>query len=212
MKLPSLVLTIALAAVLTVPASREANAAYSGIQRCEASDGTAVYTDRPCSELGARPSAMSSELNLRLASEPVSLPTLDVISAGAVLAPADGGPAGRRSAASGCARTPTQLAMDLQGSIALHDINRLAESYHWVGMTHASAEPVLARLERMSRGTVIAAQFHDTGAGFGFADAANRPAPGAAAGTMLLSLAGDGGGQTLQMNVEHYAGCYFVRF
>ena len=46
----------------------------------------------------------------------------------------------RRSAAAGCARTPTQLSMDLHGSLALGDVNRLAESYHWVGMTQAQSK------------------------------------------------------------------------
>ncbi|HEY4583014.1 MAG TPA: hypothetical protein VIG88_09145 [Lysobacter sp.] len=48
MKVPMSVLTLALGLGLTLPASPDVQAAYTGIQRCRAPDGTAVYTDRPC--------------------------------------------------------------------------------------------------------------------------------------------------------------------
>lgn len=217
MKTTSFALALAVAAALTVPAAHDVQAAYTGIQKCRAADGTAVYTDRPCDALNAAPAAMSGELGLRLASE-----EMQAVHAGfethagladAALPAAHGTPTGRRSLAAGCARTPTQLAMDVQAAAGLGDVNRLAESYHWVGMTHQQAMPVLQRLEQMTRGRVLGAQFHGASMGLGlqFAHASGEMME-PQAGTLLLSLENDGATRTVQLNVEQYAGCYFVRF
>src|SRR3546814_179331 len=135
--------TLLFAATVPMPAPVEA---ASGIQRCQSPDGTLVYTDKACAVFGARATPMSGELLTRIAHEEAmsaragglagtvdaGLPLEDATLAGAT--------SGRRSPASGCARTPTQLQMDLRGALLLGDVNRIAESYHWVGMTrHASA-------------------------------------------------------------------------
>lgn len=222
MKTTSLALTLAAAAALMVPAARDVQAAYTGIQRCEMPDGSRLYTDKPCAQFNARPSAMSSELGMRLASEQsreaelrmlAGVDDLQALSSDPMLASSAGTPAGRRSVAAGCARTPTQLAMDLQGSIALHDVNRLAESYHWVGMSHAQAKPLLQRLDRMAQQQVVATQYYSASMGLGLdlADAGGW-GDGGDAGTMLVQLHGDGSTQALELNVHRYAGCYFLRF
>lgn len=218
MKTTSFALALAVAAALTAPAARDVHAAYSGIQKCRAADGTTIYTDAPCSEIGAAVAPMSTELDLRLARERTErslagLNTgLDVTAGGTVFADAAGTPTGRRSLAAGCARSATQLAMDVQASIGLHDVNRLAESFHWVGMSHREALPVLQRLERMTQARVAAAQvFGGASTGLQFADASGE-AYESATGLLQLSLQADGTTQTVELNVEQYAGCYFARF
>ena len=60
-------------------------------------------------------------------------------------------PVSRRGPGSGCARTPTQLAMDLRGALALGDVNRIAESYHWVGMSNKQGQRIMDRLRAADR-------------------------------------------------------------
>lgn len=215
MKTTSFALVLAVAAALTAPVARDARAAYTGIHKCRAADGTAVYTDKPCSQLDAAPVAMSGELGMRLSSEQARMAALDPLAADdiAVASGSPGAvPTGRRSLADGCARSATQLAMDVQASMGLGDVNRLAESYHWVGMSHRESLPVMQRLERLAQARVVGAQVFGGGeTGLQFADASGElHSPGA--GTLLLSVLDDGATRSLELNVEQYAGCYFMRF
>lgn len=218
MNTTSFALALAVAAALTAPATRDVQAASSGVQKCRAADGIAVYTDKPCAQFGAVPAAPSTELELRLANERTQMslagmdPGIDAMPAGAALADAAGTPAGRRSLAAGCARSATQLAMDVQASIGLRDVNRLAESFHWVGVTHRQAMPLLQRLERMTNARVVASRVYGGGGmALQFADASGEPVE-TGAGTLLLTLQSDGSTLPMELNVEQYAGCYFARF
>lgn len=215
MKSPVTALALALGLGLTLPASPDVQAGYAGIQRCRAPDGTAVYTDKPCAFFQATPEAMSSELGMRLASEASREPEAyaDAASSDAIL-PASGSAVGRRSLQAGCARTPTQLAMDIQGSVALHDVNRLAESWYWVGMTQKQATPVMKRLEQLARHDVASARYFDAQIGFGLqlASAGDGYPDDGGAGILQMELAGRDGAVPLELNVERYAGCYFVHF
>jgi hypothetical protein len=209
MKTMTFALTLAAAAALTAPVARNAEAAYTGVQKCRAADGTTVYTDAACGQFGATPAPMSSELGLRLASERADALQGDVVP-GSLLPDAAGTPTGRRSLAAGCARSPAQLAMDVQASIGLHDVNRLVESFHWVGVSHQEALPVLQRLDSISRSRVLASQVHGS-LGSQFADAGHR-ATLAAPARLQLVLQGDEAPRSLDLNVEQYSGCYFARF
>lgn len=185
--------------------------AGTAILRCESSDGEVIYTDRACEAFDAQPAPMSDELLTRIASDlsagefpDSALSHTDSITAGA----------GRRSPAAGCARSPSQLALDLQGSLALRDVNRLAESYHWVDHTHAQAQPVLVRLDRLNRRPLHNVEFYDVRIGLAaFDDADASPAHRAdgMAGLMQLSFGGRGY-DVVDFEVRRYAGCYFVRF
>lgn len=211
MKLPTTLLTLAIGFGLTLPMAPHAEASFGNIQRCRAADGTAVYTDKPCAAFNATPEAMPSELGLRLASEAMREPR-DVDAAASDIVASAGAVSSRRSLLDGCARTPTQLAMDIEGSIALGDVNRLAESWQWAGMSHRQAMPLMARLERLTRGRAASAQFVDAQMGFGLQVASAAGGADGRAGLMEVQLAGEDGMQSVQLNVERYAGCYFVRF
>lgn len=194
---------------LALPAPQPAQAG-TGLVRCEGVNGEVIYTDKACAAFNAKPVPISGELLTRLASDrdPATLPAL-VDGSGATL-PAPG----RRSPADGCARTPAQLARDLHGAIALGDVNRVAESYHWVGHTHAQAQPVLARLERLEHRPLQDVQFFDvrTGAAALDARASTAMRSNGMAGLMQLAIGHGAAYEVVDFEVRRYAGCYFVRF
>lgn len=166
--------------------------AAGSIHRCQTQDGLAVYTDRACSALGASPSPMSADLLTRLTMddvgfEPDSLRARAMGNAIRV----------RRPPQYGCARTPQQLSVDLLGSFAMGDINRIAESVHWPGLRHRQAHVVMGRLQQLARQSLIDASFWP-----GLA--------GSDAGAMQLTFAQPQ--HVVELGVERHAGCYFVRF
>lgn len=184
--------------------------AGSGIQRCESTGGAAIYTDKACRSFGAKAVPMSGELLVRLANEEPNGPQGSLASS-QIAAPAPG----RRSVAAGCARTPTQLAMDLRGAFALGDVNRIAESYHWVGMSHAGAMAVMQRIEQLQRDTLVDTQYFDATIGSGFASLADSSGGDIDGGAGILQATfGDDGRVTsiTDFEVRRHAGCYFVRF
>lgn len=220
----AIALAIAVAAAAAVvpgsPVTAQAHAA--GIQRCLAPDGTTLYTDRPCAAHEAAPMPMPGELTARLvdARRAESAAGGDAgagyADASMPLYPGEGPrqAVARRAPSAGCAASPTQLAMDLQGAFALGDVNRIAESYHWVGMDQRGAMHVMERLEQLGRSTLVDARYFDAtlmSSGIGtWADAGAAVDSGA--GVMQLTLGGEGGAAVLDMEVARYEGCYFVHF
>ena len=181
--------------------------AATAIQRCVGADGTPIYTDKPCAVFKAQRTPISGELLGRIARDR----TANVLGGGDFDGTPRATPAmARRSAASGCARTPTQLTMDLQGAWALGDVNRIAESYHWVGLRHRSGQQILRQLERLATQPLLQAEYFDARIGSGAMQFADASAGGSgAAGIMQVMLAGGG---VQDFDVERYRGCYFIRF
>ncbi|MFP7722144.1 hypothetical protein [Lysobacter sp. A3-1-A15] len=203
-------LALSLAAMPIAPA---VIAAGNGIQRCQAEDGTTVYTDKPCGMFGAQAAPMSGELLTRLAREDrVAAPSGDAYANQDAIAPL--APVGRRSAASGCARSTTQLSMDLQGALALNDVNRVAESYHWTGMNNQQGQATLERLDRLTRLPLVHAQYFNAQIGglASFADASAPLASTGSAGIMQLSFGHGADRSVVDFDVYRHQGCYFVRF
>ena len=187
--------------------------AGTAIQRCEATDGTTVYTDTPCSLLSAASRPLPGDLLNQIArDEAINSPSPEDASAAAPtsVAPA----AARRSPNAGCARSPTQLAMDLRGSLALGDVNRLAESYHWVGLSQKQSQPIMQRLERLALQPLEDTRYYDARIGPGgmqLADAGSTSAGNATIGVMQLQF-GAPARQVVEFEVARYTGCYFVKF
>lgn len=230
-----LLLTTALATALAaLPAPMPAEAASDGafLLRCRMPDGTIGYTDRSCAAFGAQAVPLDAELVSRIVRDRAREARLQAAAAGAgedfdmasaTLASADGlaaagAPAGmapgRRSAAAGCARSPGQLANDLRASVALGDVNRIAESYHFAGMSTAGGERVLDRLQRYAGQAVVDSRYYPAslaGAGWGTSDGG---AAAGAPGMMQLVVASAGGeaGSAVTFDVHRYEGCYFVSF
>lgn len=221
--------TTLVAALAAIPAPMPAEAATEGsVVRCLSPDGTIGYTDGSCAVFGAQAVPMDPELAARIATDRAyaadfgndpgnAPPGFDADSA-MLVQPV----AGRRSPASGCARNPAQLANDLEASVALGDVNRIAESYHFAGMSTAAGERVLDRLGRYAGRVVVNSQYF----GGGMASAAGSDGlqdggmtsavawAGNAPSMVRLVFAGDDGAAatSLDLDVERYAGCYFVSF
>ena len=210
---PSLFATLAATLLLAgtpVPAPLHA---ASAILRCQSADGTLVYTDRACGAFGAKAAPIPGELLGRIYRDEARFGTDVDSSISAEPVPTTL----RRSASSGCARTPTQLAMDLRGSLALGDVNRVAESYHWVGMSSRQGERTLDRLQQLVGKPVLDSQYFDAqiGAasdGGGAMLASNDDSIGGDAGMLQLVLGGDAARSAIDFDVPRYAGCYFVTF
>ena len=187
MKIPLFAATLVAFFATLLPATLPANAGTSStLQKCRAADGTVGYTDRGCAIFGAGSTLESSELISEVGSDMVwSEDGSDTWMRNGI---------GRRSPAGGCARSPGQLATDLYGALALGDVNRVAESYHFAGMSSAAGRSTMNRLQRLLGHEVIDSQSY-------------------ASGSLQLLLAdANGGASAIDFQVHRYAGCYFVSF
>lgn len=220
-----LVATLAATMLLSLAPFARPVVASTGIQRCQSADGTLVYTDRACGALQAKAVPMSGELLTRIAREEAmsTTPPSSAMSPGGFAdadVPLDTGIAvSRRSASGGCARTQTQLAMDLRGALTLGDVNRVAESYHWTGMSSRQADRVMDRLQQMTGKPVIDTHYFDArissspfGADAGSALVASSGGIGGDAGVMQVVMGNGSTRSVVDFDVHKYAGCYFVRF
>lgn len=218
---PRLPVLLAFVFLLAAPAAgAEEQDRGSGIQQCERADGTRVYTDQDCGAFAAVPAPVEGELLMRLASD-----GSHDADAGAILeteprpgsssppAPVvDTSPRGARTvanAARGCARSPTQLVMDLQDAWQRRDVNRLAASYHWAGSGTSEASTVMSRLQAMVEEPLLDIR-HYPGSYGGLTHVAG--VGGASAGDQLQVTLGDRADQPRDLRITRHQGCYFVRF
>ena len=117
--------------------SRQADAQ---VRHCQTADGTRLYTDRPCADLGARESRD----------------------------PPAGQATGNRLQA--CARSVPDLAYALDDAIRSGDANRIAGLYDWAGMGSSNANRVLDQLQRIAERPLVdvrEARAGDEGGGSG---------------------------------------------
>jgi hypothetical protein len=211
--LSAIATALVFAALPVMPRTAEAN---TGVIRCERPDGTRVYTSGSCGQFGAASAPIEAELANRIVSEHRTEARLGALrdgrdpaqaiaalEAGSALASRT--PGQRRSAASGCARTPQQLAMDLQASVALGDVNRVAESFDWAGMQSRQANQVMHQLEGLAERSIARAEYFDITVGASLASASD-------AGVMQVAFRGDGGTVIDDFEVRRDSGCYFLRF
>jgi hypothetical protein len=193
--------TLLLAALPAVPQRAEAN---TGVLRCEMPDGTSVYTNKACSDSGAKASPLEAEVLNRIAREQrhearLSGATEEMV---ASIAPRMQAMAAPRPASSGCADSPEQLARDLQASLAVGDVNRVAESFDWAGMQHRQAQPIMDALDRMAgRDALVNAEFFQADLG-----------GGGNAGLMQVTFDSDGATRIEDYEVSANSGCYFLRY
>jgi len=187
--------------------------ATSAILRCQSPDGTLVYTDKACSAFGAKAAPISGNLLTRIYRDESHFDDADA----AVALPE----VARRDPSAGCARTPTQLAMDLRASLAMGDVNRVAESYHWVGMSTREGERTIDRLQALTGKPVVDSHYFDAQIQMASLDdagvdpeatGAGASAVAGEAGMLQLLLGDDGSRSAIDFDVHRYAGCYFVTF
>lgn len=98
------------------------------VKRCAGPDGTSIFTDRRCKDIG------SVE---RLPREAASAITR------------------LRTHRSGCARNLQDLVYEITTAIDSRDANRLASVYHWPGMASSQGYRVLARLDGIAQRPLV---------------------------------------------------------
>jgi hypothetical protein len=212
----SLICTVATGLLLSSVQTTAPLHATTAIQRCVSHDGNVAYTDKACSTLGASNVVIPGALLTRIAHEEARYASDEDVS-NPVAMPTIASPVGRRSLASGCARTPTQLAMDLRGSLTLGDVNRVAESYDWRGMSGRQANRTMDRLQHLIGKPVVDSHYFDAQIGLGGdADAgtllASNSNIGGDAGVLQLILGADATRSAIDFDVHRAMGCYFVSF
>lgn len=111
-------------------AALPAGHAAAQVRQCIGNDGSVVYTDRQCVDIGA--------------SERLPMPGM-------------GSATGARLHR-GCARSVQDLVYELSSAIASTDVNQLAGVYHWAGMSTANGYRLMARLEAIARRPLVDVQ------------------------------------------------------
>ena len=209
----SIAAAIALVALPTVP--RLAHATTS-VLRCQMPDGTNLYTNKACSSFGGKAVPMDADVLNRIKTEQrravqqvaqangedpeAALAALDTDRMVATAVPS------RRPVASGCAGSPEQLATDLQASLAMNDVNRVAESFDWTGMSNDHAQRVFKQLEQMAASReMVDADYFEASITYGGVASSNR-------GLMQLTFASAGATSVDDYEVTRQQGCYFLRY
>ena len=117
-----------LAPVVLFAASAWPQPASAQVRRCTASDGSSIFTDRKCADIGA----------------------VERLPRGAT-----GAAAGMRLYRRGCARNLQDLVYEMTSAIDAHDANRLAGVYHWVGVSGSGATGIMNRLDAIVRRPLV---------------------------------------------------------
>jgi hypothetical protein len=196
----------------TLPAVPHRADAKTGVLRCQMPDGTSVYTNKACSAFGAKAMPLPGDVLNRIEREQRYEAKLTGIEPSEdPLQPIQASV--RRAVQAGCADSPQQLASDLVASIALRDVNRVAESFDWAGMQNAQAQRVMVQLERLSQQVVADAEYFDASIGgqLLYADASAAAGDGAA-GLMQVTFDNGEGTSVMDFDVQRDEGCYFLRY
>ena len=106
--------------------------AVAQVRQCIAADGTMVYTDKQCVDIGGR----------ERPADPV---------------PGVGGAAARYQRDS-CARSVQDLAYSLGSAIQSGDVNRIAGFYDWSGMSTANGYRLMDRLQAIANRPLVDVQ------------------------------------------------------
>ena len=154
------------------------------LNRCVDAEGNAVYTDRACDAVDARPARTA----------PADPDTL----------PADA------AVARDCARTPAALVIAVEEALAVADGNRLAALYDWRGRSGAAANAVMPRLEAIAASRAIEVRTAHSAEG---SDDAELAAEAAEAPPDRLRIVhapdGRGAGEIAEFRLVRAAGCWW---
>lgn len=107
-----------------------AHSAKAQVRRCSAGDGTTVYTDRKCEDIGATERTY---------------------------APGIAGIGSNRFNRS-CASSVQDLAYSLSGAIQASDVNQLAGVYDWTGTSTSNGYRLMSRLEVIAKRPLVDVQ------------------------------------------------------
>jgi hypothetical protein len=103
-----------------------------GLHRCVDANGSPIFSDQPCEDLGA--------------------------SARRESAPASGAASTGRLHARTCARTPEGLLRGLKIALAAGDVNQISAFYHWPGIGTTEADEILKRMQQLIGRPLVSAE------------------------------------------------------
>ncbi len=103
------------------------NTAQAQVRRCAGADGTLVFTDRKCEDVGAT-ERLPRDATL---------------------------PGAGRGYRGGCSRNLQDLIYEMTAAIDSRDVNRLASLYHWVGMSSRGSYGVMGRLDGIAQRPLV---------------------------------------------------------
>lgn len=208
--------SLAATALVALPSMPRDAHATTSVLRCELPDGTHLYTNKACGSVGGKASPMDADVLDRIRSEQRREVRMATGHSGADPAAVPTEPGAQRWASAavpvrrpvtgGCAGSPEQLAVDLQASLAMRDVNRVAESFDWVGMGNTRASQVFKQLEQMTASQqVVDADYFEASISYGGVPTVNH-------GLMQLTLASAQGSRVESYDVTRQQDCYFLRY
>lgn len=169
-----------------IAALGSAPASQAQVRRCAGSDGSSIYTDRKCADIGAVD----------------RLPRQAASGAGAA-----------RLYRTACSSNLQDLVYEITTAIDSRDVNRLAGVYHWVGMSSRAGYSVMRRLDGIAKRPLvdiipIAPAAADGADGDYYPQAVVRRAP---AGLRLEQTLANGStpSRTL-LRLRRHMGCWWV--
>lgn len=183
-----LVPVLALAGLPLQPAAAQ-------VRTCVGADGSVVYTDRQCVDIGAIE---------RLVTPGV------VAGTGARLH-------------RGCARSVQDLVYELGNAIQASDVNQLAGVYDWAGMSTANGYRLMTRLEAIARRPLVDVQPMYSGGGDPYSDVVEfdadtgevispKPRKARLVGLRVEQTLANGSTPARTVfGLRHYLGCWWVR-
>ncbi|MCX7032488.1 MAG: DUF4124 domain-containing protein [Arenimonas sp.] len=182
-----------LCAALALPAPAAAQ-----VRRCVDAQGNSVFTDRSCASVDAAPRET-----------PAPAPEAGTYTPG--------------FARRGCARTPDQLLAGVRGALEAHDVNRLANFYHWPGTGNGAAKGLMDALEAVAARPLVAVSlvrptaFDDGDSDAPLPDPTETPAPDTQPAPTALRVdqmagPGDVSSRSTLFALRQHAGCWWVEF
>lgn len=136
--------TLLLITCLCLPAT---TLAASAINRCVDASGNTVFTDRDCSQHGARDMPRAGVAQATLSREGAGWSGTHGLVSGGLPNPR-----------MGCAADPGELAMRLRVALESRDVNQLSSLYHWPGASSRGAESIMTSLARTAAKGVYAVE------------------------------------------------------
>lgn len=130
---PRLPLAALLASVLLITAACPL-IATAAVVRCQLPDGSTLYTDRRCSDLGATLQLTFPDADAHTGARAITRTGIY-----------------RR----GCARDLPELMLRISSAIDNHDTNLLAGVYHWAGISGRRSKTVMERLDRVAQHSLL---------------------------------------------------------
>jgi hypothetical protein len=136
-------LRLALAPLFVLACLLPSRALQAQVRQCISGDGTLVYTDRKCEDIGATERAANDVV--------IDIP-------------------GQRMAKGGCSRSVQDLVYALGSAIQSGDANQVAAVYDWSGHSTADGYRLMARLDAIAKRPLLDVQPVYSGGTNGYGD------------------------------------------